>query len=163
MRVGIGSRLRRPGLVLAALLLSFLASGDAAFAPAFLSPLIAVMVLLAFDFSALWLAPAALALGLAAELLLARPHLGVLPVALATAGWVVLRGRARLAPGHALGYAAYGLACGLAARAVIPLFIRLAGLPPPDWQTGFFLWGAFYDFIATALLRMAWPRATPSR
>jgi hypothetical protein len=163
MKRGALTRLRRPGWILAALLLSFLADGDATFAPAFLSPLIAVMVLLAFEFSALWLAPAALALGLAAELLLARPHLGVLPVALATAGWIVLRGRARLAPGHALGYAAYGLACGLAARAVIPLFIRLAGLPPPDWQTGFFLWGAVYDFAATALLRMVWPRPEPLR
>lgn len=154
---------RRPGLVLFALLLSVLAAGDATFAPAFLSPLIAVMLLFAFEFSAAWLAPVALALGLAAELLLGRPHLGGLPVALATAGWLVLRGRDRLAPGHPLGYAAYGLVAGLAARGALLGFIKLAGFPLPEWQGGFFLMGAFFDFIATGLCYLAWSRANPLR
>ena len=163
MRSGALARLRRPGLVLAALLLCYLAAGDAAFSAAFLSPLIAVMLLFAFEFSAAWLAPAALALGLAAELLLARPHLGALPVALATAGWLVLRGRDRLAPGHPLGYAAYGLAAGLAARAALLLFIKLAGFPLPGWQSGFFFLGAACDFTAAGLFYLAWPRQDPRR
>jgi hypothetical protein len=161
MNRGLLARLRRPGLILAALLLSDLAAGDATFAPAFLSPLLAVMLLCAFEFSAVWLAPAALALGLAAELLLGRPHLGGLPVALATAGWLVLRGRGRLVPGHPLGYAAYGLAAGLAARAALLLFIKLAGFPLPEWQSGFFLQGAFWDFTFTGLFYLVWPRPDP--
>ena len=163
MNRGLLKRLRRPGLILVALLLSDLAADDATLAPAFLSPLLAIMLLYAFEFSTLWLAPAALMLGLTAELLLVRPHLGGLPVALATAGWLVLRGRGRLAPGHPLGYAAYGLAAGLAARVALLLFTRLAGFPLPDGESAFFLQGAVWDFTLTGLFYLAWPRPDPLR
>jgi hypothetical protein len=146
---------RRLLLAAAALLLVLPLTGSASGFS--LSPILAVCVCASLGTRARWLAPLAATLGGAGELLVGGPRPGAAILVLASAGWLALRLRARVAPDHPLICGLYGLAGGLLGRLLVPAYCRFAGLDPvvgaPFWWAGPLSDGAF-----TAALAVAWWR-----
>ena len=145
---------RRMLLALAALALAVALAGRPAGVLEF-SPLIGLCVCAALEMRSRWLAPFAIAAGLTVDALVLTPRAGGAVMAAATALWLVLRVRRRVAPGGALGCALLGAAAGLFARAGVALFCRLAEVPFAPGPA-FYLAGPPVDGLCAGLIARFW-------
>ena len=123
-----------------------------------LAPILALAILAGMGERIRWLPLFTILLGGAGELLTAHAELGAWIAAAAAATYVMVRLRRLFIPEGFAGDFLCGLACGLAGRIGLLLFMRLAAIPAGPGSGLFLLWGAPLDGLLTALLARIWWR-----